>query len=173
MYSGVRVPAAPFQAWLQRLLAEEAASGVSGVRQRVADRVDVTVRNLSKWLKAETMDEHTVDRALTAEGSIMLSDLYDGTWEALLPRKRPERTVCATPGCEEPVAVRHFCDEHAAVLAGVRAAMAAEDRQFRTTIKRPHARPTCCAPGCLNPRLAAEAYCDACTDAGWIEEDDR
>jgi hypothetical protein len=79
---------------------------------------------------------------------------------------------CRSPRCKEPPADgRRFCVFHAAILDGVKASERADAAKVRSTIRRPNAQPTCCAPHCQEPRVLAERYCPACQAAGWREED--
>ena len=82
---------------------------------------------------------------------------------------------CGNPECDEPKAEgRHVCEEHAAEYSRIKEELENDplllyhqrsDSQHRkvseTKKKRPPRAPTCCAPGCFEPRMPPSPYCDA------------
>lgn len=83
-----------------------------------------------------------------------------------------ELKECRSPNCTDPPKEgRRFCEPHCEIFDSIKASERARSDKIRSTIRRPNAQPTCCAPGCREPRLSAERYCPACTAQGWLEED--
>lgn len=79
-----------------------------------------------------------------------------------------ELTECRSPYCHEsPVTGRRFCTYHIGIFERVKESERDRRDAVRGTIKRKGARPTCCRPGCFEPRVAAEPFCDVCQAAGF------
>jgi len=79
-----------------------------------------------------------------------------------------QRPPCPCGNCS----VEHgLCDEHRARLAGFRESFnAASKAKGRDGLReRSPGRPTCCALGCWEPRLASERFCDRHADEGYAD----
>lgn len=80
--------------------------------------------------------------------------------------------TCRSPGCDDaPVEESRFCGFHKEVLARIKSELSGEAKDFRKTIKKKGQRSTCCRPGCNEPRISTDRYCDQCYADGWREED--
>lgn len=74
------------------------------------------------------------------------------------------------PACTRPaIGGARTCESHWAYFIELRQQLEAESRGRRATGKGRRGL-VCCRRDCNNPRLRGEAFCDACQDAGYIEE---
>ncbi len=188
--SGVLLPSAPFQNWLQMLFIEETNYDRTGAKERVAFRIGVAPKRIDEYLALDrvVIDEAPVDRAVRAEGRRTLRDVYpDGpdTLEEREPfacavRLPLRRTSCGTPGCEARPERGRFCAEHSEQLARFRVELEEEGRLHSANggSSRQEARrrrgirqPTCCAPNCWATREPGQRFCWECVEAGFTEED--
>lgn len=88
-------------------------------------------------------------------------------------QKQPIRQKVCPCGCGR----RGICPAHLKRLAGVRAQLEGS-REYVAYVAKTGRRgrrrglgPTCCAPGCSNPRIPPASYCEGCRQAGWVEEE--
>lgn len=195
-----KLPVAPFRKWLQFLVEKSMARGHTedAAKGRVSDALGCSSRRLYSWLKEYGfVDYCTVDRAASRHGTTTVEEIYnvfgngtyfqttsDGKFLFVVNQWAPDAEgvelvsvkakvrSCRSPGCEEDAEEgSRFCSEHAAFFAKVKDDLASEAQAFRSRIKRKGMRSTCCRPGCTEPRLQKERYCDTCYDAGWREEE--
>lgn len=69
---------------------------------------------------------------------------------------------CGSKGCPEPRAEgRYVCAEHAVQFDRIREEFKDASRRKMRRTKR---SPTCCAPGCYEPREGTKSFCDAHRD---------
>lgn len=69
---------------------------------------------------------------------------------------------CGSKGCPEPrVEGRYVCAEHAVQMDRIREEFQAASRNKMRRTKR---APTCCAPGCYEPRERTKSFCDTHRD---------
>jgi hypothetical protein len=201
--AAIAYPAGPFRDWLRGMIAAETRSGIPNAQAIVGERCGISDKNLRAWIKdgayvdassvwkswcwerrGDYLDEMTIDRAVSAEGSLMLSDLYPAG--ALVVRRyAPSRDLpvapteaCSTPGCGAARAAGRFCGPCSARLAALREEFASESRAMsaaggatRRQSKAKRSRtPTCCQSNCWNTREAGQRFCPECIDDGWTED---
>jgi hypothetical protein len=184
--SGVRLPGAPFHAWIRHL--ETSVSGVrqtdvfdppkKSPRQILGERLGISPEGIYRWLHAETIDESVVERAAAREHTTVWQ-IYEDFAEPPVVVEPVERKSCASPGCDVSRNGGRFCHEHAERLAKIRAEFeddgAIMSANGGATRRKSRAKtsntPVCCAPNCWAPREPGERFCGDCVDAGWSEED--
>ena len=170
--SGIALPAAPFQEWVESMIDRGAA------KSRVAARLHVSTKRLDELLAAETIDEAVVDRAVSAVETVSLVDLYpDGPLTTSAPssisaRRARRRRECATPDCRSDAVGGRFCEPCKERLDRVGSEIRAEAEAFRSRIGRKNRRAMCCVVGCDNPRPPRSNYCRDCESERWDQDDD-
>lgn len=103
----------------------------------------------------------------------MESKLYiEGAARSALGLRSRPRNARACPCCGNPDG---FCAANQAILDRVRGSLA-EDRAKTRSVgnggRKKALAPRCCTLGCDAPRIRGEAFCDACSDAGAVQEAD-
>lgn len=81
---------------------------------------------------------------------------------------------CATPECTRKGGHGLFgtmCKRHAAYLADIRDQLNRTGLYQQRTDQKGYQSPTCCTPGCYEPRTRSEALCAFCRASGITDDE--